>query len=1074
MEKRVKGILKRTAATALSAAMIVTLGFGSVPSIVLAQDGSTGIEQQNDAQEVKIELSEITSMSAKSYGPSGDGNTLEASFDGDTTTYTNSNYFDPASGKPQVYTFNFGGEVNLCKVRIHPRNSGGAVGNGAPNRCIVEVSTDGNIYTQVADQTVDDTALTWTDISFTAVAATSVRLTLDSAHPDVVSTGEIELYKTAAETSAADKTALQKLYNEVKDAEFAYPDNSYYTKFTTALSTAADVLESEDADQGSVDAAYNSLEQFYWLNMVNDKVAYYNPNKQGQDGRFVYTDRPTESILPVVAAYLEGRNTSSGSSTEKLKACYDAFTEAETLIQEPAENLQGVQTGLVLDAVDADNPGHFEITKEEAVTENESTLIKVSFTFVNDGIDSVTQKDIGAYSLSRMTKAKFRVHYTNAEGGGGTKFVSSDDIEPLNGSYSNGVTGEFTVNPDSTIYLEMYYQSDDTYMPGYYKVISAVPAVDKTELQKLYDEVKDAEFTYPNSTFYNRFTQALEKAETVLEDAEAVQKDVDSAYNNLEKYYWLNMLNDKVSYYNPSKEGQDGRFVYSDKITESILPYIAAFKVGRNVSVNAELDKIMSAYNAFIEAEKNEAVTAEPDQRGVEIGFNAEGGLGALQSGNSGHFEITGEEFVTGDDGQVQVKVSFNFINDGINPVTGEAGSKYSLADMTKAYCTVHYSAPAVSGAKSPSSLDKLDGSYSNGVTGEVIVPLDSTISLSLEDSTMPGYYKVQKFTPADKTLLQHVLDTAAEAIEQEYNYQKNDNWNAFLASYEAAKDVYDDPAATETEVTNAVQDLSGKYLVIKLETEAPEAVFVINGEDREITEDALLNEAFDLKFTDNGKLFQFVLNGTEFSIDGTEDTAAFADIQAALNEGNGEDGKNVLVVRDSVPPVQGTYLNESTYTFYFDQTAPALGEPEYIENEDGSVTVKIEVGEEIDQSRLPEGWIYEDGAVTKTFTDSAEEEVVIYDAAGNASSVTVEAAVTEEPENPQDPKPEDPQKPGTGDAEKPSADKPADTQKPAGNNADAGRAVLTGDENSPVVWIVVLVAACVAVGAVIVIKRKK
>ena len=104
---------------------------------------------------------------------------------------------------PQVYTFNFADTVDLCKVRIHPRNSGGAVGNGAPNSCTVEVSTDGVQYTQVAQSAVTDTSLTWTEIAFAAVPASSVRLTLDSAHKNVVTTGEVELYKLVSEPSGA-------------------------------------------------------------------------------------------------------------------------------------------------------------------------------------------------------------------------------------------------------------------------------------------------------------------------------------------------------------------------------------------------------------------------------------------------------------------------------------------------------------------------------------------------------------------------------------------------------------------------------------------------------------------------------------------------------------------------------------------------------------------------------------------------------------------------------------------------------------------------------------------------------
>ena len=1493
MDKQVKSILKRTAAAALSAAMVLTMGLGAVPSVVYAGDLS-GAEARNESREVKIDLSEIASMSAKTYGPQGDGDTLEASFDGDTTTYTNSNYNDPANGKPQVYTFNFADTVDLCKVRIHPRNSGGAVGNGAPDSCTVEVSTDGVQYTQVAQSAVTDTSLTWTDIAFAAVPASSVRLTLDSAHENVVTTGEVELYKLVSEPSGADKTELdtaistiaakmegldkadyvtatwealetalsaaqavsadpnateeqvagaladlqaadtglsvlvspvymtdfvsyengrvtvelngptdyipdgstkwtyeykdgrhllytddwdndaltsgetenyrevciydlnkknpewsyiyidedgngtiagtsynaekpkgtliaggkeydisnsgdleeieglkftaipvvtlkginlsdvsrqrtgvgeaavdvevtdptrtsveiplvnqkgsaasgkysisthwadgkvlyynvkinsvsiidrsaleeaikaaealtetdytpdswaamqeklaaakdvlgdciatktevadaakqlntavadlaaaapkvdkselQALYDEVKDAAFTYPDNSYYEKFTTALTNAADILENQEADQETVDSAHDNLERFYWLNMVNDKVAYYNFNKQGEDGRFVYDDRPTESILPVVAAFLEGHNSSASWTTERLVNCYNRFVEAEKLIQEPTPDALGVQVGLNVDAADADNPGYFEITGEEAVEENGKTMIKVSFDFVNDGIDSVTGKDIGAYSLSTMTKANFRVRYTRPEGGSVTKFVSDDSLDSLDGSWSKGVTGEVTVEPGSTVNLEMYYNSDDTFMPGYYKVISPAPEADKSKLQELYEEASAAEFKYPDATLTKYFNDALTDAKAVLDAADATQEEVDSAYYYLEKHYWQNVIEDKVAYYNPTKNGEDGRFDYSDKVTQSILP-LSAYQQTHNVNNNTEMDKLSSYYEIWEEAEKCTPETADEDMRGVEVGINTSADgfdtKDALSSGNTGHFEITGQEFTADSTGKVSVKVTFQFINDGLNPVTGAEADEYSLSEMNKASCRVTYESPSGKGSKGVTVTDRSKSS----LTGEFTVDQDSVISLSLEDSTMLGFFKVQKFTSADKTELEKVIAEAAETIAQEYNYIKNDNWDALIASYEKAEEIYNDPFAGQDEVNAASLELAGRLAFVTYETTPPEAVFVVNGSEQEITENVLIGEDFDLKFTDNGRLYQFLLNGREFEITGTEDTAAFSEIESALNEGNGEDGKNILTVRDSVPPLFDIYLTEVTYTFYFDQTAPetevsystteltngdvtvtvtsnealdagavpegwtlsddgmtltktyesnaeenitvkdlagnesevsvaianidktplTLGTPEYIENEDGSVTVQIKVDSDIDLTKLPEGWTYADGSVTKTFEKSAEESVTLYDEAGNVSSATVKVTISDKT---------DEQKPGD-DGKKPGSDegKPSDSQKPAGDKDTAKTAVKTGDESSPVIWAVVLIAACAAAAAVIVVRKKR
>lgn len=1632
-----KGILKRSAAAVLSAAMVFSMNFSVLPVVAHAQGsqdpGGTGA-RQNEFQEVKIGLDEIASMAAKTLGPSGDGDTLEASFDGDTATYTNSNYTDPSNSKPQVYTFTFEEQVNLCKVRIHPRNAGGGVGNGAPNSCLVEVSTDGSGYTQAAEQAVTDTSLTWTDISFTAVPAKSVRLTLNSAHETVVSTGEVELYKltenpdqpdpadktelkeaidrvaekmaglneedyvisswdaletalgnaqtvyenegasaddvaaalsaletaeknlaelispiymtdfvscengrvtvelngptnyvpdgetkwtyeyrdgrhllytdnwdtaalapgetknyrsvciydmngtdgegtwsfvylsddgagsvsteygnrpaatitaggktydlgndedkaeiaglkftaapvvhvsgvdlrgaesqrtgvgessidagavvspdrtemefpiksqtgkpasgnyslyiswhgttayfwniqinsmnvidrsaleeaiaeaealtaddyteqswaamqekleaarevlddviaTTSEVSAAsqelndavaalvdkvppaDKTELQQLYNEVKDAVFAYPNTTFCDRFTDALADAADVLENDTAIQEDVDSAYYYLEKYYWLNMVNDKVSYYNPDKAGQDGRFVYSDKITESILPLVSAFKAARYANVNTEPDILKGYYEGFAEAEKHGAETADpDLRGVEFGFNAEddfdtktALDPGNYGHFEITGQEFVSDAaENVSVKVFIRFVNDGISPVTGEEGDDYSVSEMTKASCRVAYESPSQKG-SKGISGKDN--LNGSYGNGFIGEVTVPLDSVISLTV----EDSVMPGFFRVqkftaadkteletaINAaealdeenytedswaamqekleaarivrdnvlavqsevddaadalnnamealVPDTDKAALQKLYDEVKDAQFDYPAQSYYKGFTNALNRAGTVLEDEKAFQSEVDTAYNTLEKYYWLNMLNDKVAYYNPDKEGEDGRFIYSDKLTESILPVVAAFQEGSNVSSGASTEKILTCYNAFIDAEKL-IQTAENDLRGTEVGFNAD----AMDPDNYGHFEITGQEFVVGEDGVVRVKVSFKFVNDGIDPISGEQGKPFSLSDMGDLSCRVAYESPSETGSKGVDYQGPLEGNIKNGIEGYFTVDQDSAVNLYFyRTAYMPGYYKVQKFEEADKTALEAavseaealnkedyltdswevmeekleaakaVLDnplatdaevadaaqtlrdaidalvkradkteleaainaaedlreedyteeswmemqekletakevmenpeatqtqaddaakalndavdaltvdktaleeamkTAEEAIGKEYIYQHDHTWNDFLAAYEHAEDVYENPDAEGEDVKKAAEDLISGYNELVFESEAPAAWFVIGNTQTAIEENALLNEAFDLKFTDNGRLLQFVLNGTEFRIDGTEDGAAFEEIQDVLNEGNGADGKNILIVRDCVPPAGGVYPTESTYTFYFDQTAPAA-EVTYSTEEptDGDVVVTIISNEPLDGTNLPEGWILSDDGLTavKTYQENTEETVAFTDGAGNV--VTAEIRITnidrtpQEPENPEDPEsPEDPDSPKDPGQQNDPGKKPgqSDGTRTDGksNSAKEERpsAVRTGDNTNPGVCVSVMAVSAAAAAAII---RKK
>lgn len=68
-----------------------------------------------------------------------------------------------------------------------------------------------------------------------------------------------------------------------------------------------------------------------------------------------------------------------------------------------------------------------------------------------------------------------------------------------------------------------------------------------------------------------------------------------------------------------------------------------------------------------------------------------------------------------------------------------------------------------------------------------------------------------------------------------------------------------------------------------------------------------------------------------------------------------------------------------------------------------------------------------------------------------------------------------DKEEPGTGDKPGTGTDKPGTgSDKPgtgSGNNAD--KAVQTGDNNSPILWVVVLAAACVAAGSVVIYRKK-
>lgn len=247
MKRNAKDVLKKSLVTTLSAAMVLGTVFVHLPTEV---DAATTTE--------KIA---IASATAKSYGPSGDGDSIMASFDGNTTTYTNSNYLEPngAGALPQVYTITLAETVKLNKVRIHPRNAGGNVGNGAPNRCVVSVSKDGSSYTQLKDSAVA-TSLTWTDITFVATDAKYVKLDLYSDFStNVVSTGEVELYKEVVEDTRTEEEKLRDQIAElVEQVNAKYVKGEYTFSVDQSVNTALKEAEKRLADPNA------SIDKLTW------------------------------------------------------------------------------------------------------------------------------------------------------------------------------------------------------------------------------------------------------------------------------------------------------------------------------------------------------------------------------------------------------------------------------------------------------------------------------------------------------------------------------------------------------------------------------------------------------------------------------------------------------------------------------------------------------------------------------------------------------------------------------------------------------------------------------------------
>lgn len=158
-------------------------------------------EEPEEMVEKKLEAhKDIIEASAKSTGPAGDGNDIWASLDGNTSTYTNSNYNVPANAQPQVYTFKLSRPTDIFKVGAQARGSNFT----QLGHFKVFVSDNGNDWTLVSETDVEaKPAMTYT--TFDKVKATYVKLELtpQSETGNCVATSEIEIWSAANEPVTA-------------------------------------------------------------------------------------------------------------------------------------------------------------------------------------------------------------------------------------------------------------------------------------------------------------------------------------------------------------------------------------------------------------------------------------------------------------------------------------------------------------------------------------------------------------------------------------------------------------------------------------------------------------------------------------------------------------------------------------------------------------------------------------------------------------------------------------------------------------------------------------------------------
>ena len=401
----------------------------------------------------------------------------------------------------------------------------------------------------------------------------------------------------------------------------------------------------------------------------------------------------------------------------------------------------------------------------EVINGDGTTTLTV--TWINDGMDPETGRPM-RYSNNGVTvwqERKFseddwadidwlKVIYVPVEGK--TVYDRYTDLSPED---REGFTKQITVATGSEVFLELSgYDDPCTYSLGSYH--TRTQAVDKTELQKLYDESSAFKPVYAPATetdsLYKAFTSALTSAKEILDDAGATQEEVDKAYALLENRYWLEKVNDMSYHYSRNQSNFD----CNEYTTESVIPLMKVWMDCRNhMNTNfnrpEDTESLKQWYQDFLDAEKQ--LVKVPENFVGFVGINDNNNM--TSNGNayqSGTFKIT-EEACVDSNGQPKIKLHITFENDGLHPISGEKKSKWSSTHLKNGNLRCRYTTlSGASGSKSVTS--SMTNISNNGFEAEVIVE--------------PGMYSFELYNSNKKTGTVGTYYTSANVYSIKFDAQ--------------------------------------------------------------------------------------------------------------------------------------------------------------------------------------------------------------------------------------------------------------------------------------------------------------
>lgn len=639
----------------LSTVTLIGPDFSVKESKVVSDVTLPGIDQGGKL----VAHDDIIDAVAQSTGPTGDGNDIWASLDGNTSTYTNSNYNGNGSqtgvelAHPQVYTFTLKDTMPINKVGVQAR-SAGAAHLSQLNSYVVFVSLDGTEWTQVATKTVTDGNMTY--VEFDAAQAKYVKLELTAGeNVNCVSTSEVELYRAADSTPTGieptDDSATSVYVGYVGDIDAIILPEGYPNQYFTVTSSKPEVasiitLADENGDPiykvlgvsaGETEitltsAADSTVTKTYTLTVIagvdkSDLIDAINKTMGAPES--IYTE---DSYAAYKSAYekavevkddQEATRADVESATAELLAAYDALeiVPVDSSLELDADTVVSSASGDYSESNTADRMFDNDLSTywespyggsnanlpKDVVIELNDTYVLEQISFISHTIQNGGVTD---YTISV------------SEDGSEWTQVTSGTVDANEYKRGNNVRVDARFVPVKASYIKFTVNGavgripseDNMYGRIAEMIIYGSTDVNKTALSALYDanvnKVSD-DFTPASWTV---FQNALTSAKQVLDDNMTTQEAVDNAYEALDAA--VKGLALKADFSALDEAIKNAESINTSAYTpESVLALDKALEDARLVlaNENATQDEVDAAVKALKEAISGLRETTDPE-----------------------------------------------------------------------------------------------------------------------------------------------------------------------------------------------------------------------------------------------------------------------------------------------------------------------------------------------------------------------------------------------------------------------------------------------------------------------------